>query len=134
MPIDIEPLLQRCRGRRDFAESVLLKFRGQSVETLEAIVRGLKEKNGELTTRSAHSLKGMAATVSAEPLRQAAADAEAKARAGHWDAVQAQLEEIRRQVDACVAFIPSVLAKASDRAAETSRPQAEGERAHSDRR
>ena len=44
------------------------KFRTNSVETLEGIVRGLKEKNPELTIRSAHTLKGMAGTILAEPL------------------------------------------------------------------
>ncbi len=136
VPIDFAPLLHRCRGHRDFAEKVLLKFRAQSVETLEILARALKEKNGELTTRSAHSLKGMAATVSAESLRQAAADAESKARAGDWDAVQAHLDELRRQVDACVAFIPKALTTAASNgvAPESQRPYAEGERAHSDRR
>ena len=133
-PIDVEPLLRRCRGRRDFAEKVLSKFRDQSAETLEAIVRGLKEKNGELTTRSAHSLKGMAATVSAEALREAAADAEAKACAGDWGAVQEQLDELRRQLDSCLAFIPKAWATASNRTAGAPRPQAEAQRADSDRR
>ena len=136
-PIDVEPLLHRCRGRRDFAEQVLSKFRTHSVETLDAIVRGLKDRNAELITRSAHTLKGMAATVSAESLRQAAADAEVRARAGDWDAVQAQLDELRRQLDSCLVFIPKALATAPDGPGGGAGPQvdeAEVERAHSDRR
>jgi len=133
-PIDIEMLVHRCRGRRDFAEKVLSKFRAQSVEILEAIVRGLEQKDGELTTRNAHSLKGMAATVSAESLRQAAADAEAKARSGDWDAVQGQLDEVRRQLDSCLAFIPETLDTAAERGVGDSRPEAEAARACFDRR
>ena len=38
-PIDLKPLLHRCRGRHDFVERVLAKFRSQSAETLEALVR-----------------------------------------------------------------------------------------------
>jgi signal transduction histidine kinase/DNA-binding response OmpR family regulator len=109
-PVNLEELLRVCRGRREFAAKVLEKFRTQSIQTLEGLVRGLKEKDAELTTRSAHSLKGMAGTVAAEALRQAAADAEAKSRAGDWDAVQRQLEQVRREVDCCLAFIPTALA------------------------
>ncbi len=118
-PIEIEPLLRRCRGSREFADKVLSKFRIQSVETMDALVRGLKEKNAELTTRSAHTLKGMAATVSAEPLRAAAANAETKAHEGDWDGVQQQLDELRWQLDSCLAFIPKTLASASEKVAMT---------------
>ncbi len=110
-PLDFAPLLHRCGGRHDFVEKVLTKFRAQSVETLELIVRGVKEKNGDLATRSAHTLKGMAATVSAEALRQAAADAESKSHCGDWDAVEQQLAKLRTEVDSCVAFIPELLKK-----------------------
>ncbi|HEV8603749.1 MAG TPA: response regulator [Tepidisphaeraceae bacterium] len=108
-PLNAAELLHLCRGRQDFAEKVLAKFRTQSVEILEALVLGLKEKNAELTIRSAHSLKGMAGTVSAEPLRKAAADAEEKSRSGDWSGVERQLEHVRRELDRCLAFIPTVL-------------------------
>jgi signal transduction histidine kinase/CheY-like chemotaxis protein/HPt (histidine-containing phosphotransfer) domain-containing protein len=129
-PIDLEPLLRRCRGRRDFAEKVLEKFRTQSAQTLEALVRALHEKDGEVVARSAHSLKGMAATVSAEPLRQAAADAEAKARAQDWEAVQSQLAELRRRVEECVACVGNVSWATSG----ASTAPTEAERASFDRR
>ena len=108
-PLDLGPLLQRCRGNHEFAGKLLEKFRTQSVEVLDGLVRGLKDGDGELATRSAHTLKGMAATVSAEPLRAAAADAEERSRAGDWDAVQRQLDALRAEVDRCVAFIPQVM-------------------------
>ncbi|HEY7118296.1 MAG TPA: response regulator [Tepidisphaeraceae bacterium] len=133
-PIDIQPLLHRCGGRRDFAEKVLLKFRAQSVETLDAIVRGLKEKDDELTSRSVHTLKGMAATVSAEPLRQAAADAEAKALAGDWNGVEAHLDELRRQIHSCLAFIPSAWTPSRDRSDASPPREPALQRADPDRR
>jgi two-component system, sensor histidine kinase and response regulator len=134
-PIDLQPLLHRCRGRRDLAEKVLAKFREQSIQTLEALVHSLQQGNGELITRSAHSLKGMAATISAEPLRQAAADAEAKARAGNWEAVQTQLDELRNELDRCLAYIPQALGAApAAESGKTTNTATEADRADFDRR
>jgi len=114
VPFDAAELMHVCLGRRDFAEKLLEKFRAQSVEILDALVRGLKEKNAELTIRSAHSLKGMAGTVAAEPLRRAAADAEGKSRGGDWEGVEAQLGQVRRELDRCLAFIPTLLTHGPD--------------------
>ena len=134
VPINIQPLVHRCGGRRDFAEKVLEKFRVQSTEVLESIARGLGERNGELATRSAHSLKGMAATISAESLRRNAAEAEARAHAQDWDALAVELEGLRKELDACLAFIPRALPPAPDRAVLAVKSEAEAERAYFDRR
>jgi len=108
-PIDVEPLLERCMGRADFAQSVLEMFRTESVKMLEELVRGLKEKNYELTTRSAHTLRGMAATVAAKQLSSLAAEAETRATTGDWDAVERQISALRRELDSCSGFIPHAL-------------------------
>ena len=134
LPINIQPLVHRCGGRRDFAERVLEKFRAQSTEVLESIARGLGEKNGELATRSAHSLKGMAATISAEALRRNAAEAEAKAHAQDWDALAAQLDGLRKELDACLSFIPHALPPAGDSSVPAVKAKAEAESAYFDRR
>jgi len=115
-PIEVASLLHRCLGRPDFAEKVLSKFRTQSVETLQALVKALDQNDAEAATRGAHTLKGMAATVAAEPLRLAAAEAEAKARAGQWDAVREQLDSLRAELDSCLAYIPSALSAATESA------------------
>jgi signal transduction histidine kinase/CheY-like chemotaxis protein/HPt (histidine-containing phosphotransfer) domain-containing protein len=133
-PIDVAPLVQRCGGRQDFADKVLAKFRTHSIETLESLIRGVSEKNGELSTRSAHSLKGMAATISAESLRQKAAVAEAKASAQDWDALNEQMDGLRKALDSCLVFISTALAPATDLAAGADKREAEAECAHSDRR
>jgi len=113
-PFDVAEFLHVCRGDQEFAEKVLAKFRTQSIETLEALARGLKARNAELTIRSAHSLKGMAGTVAAEPLRKAAADAEEKSRSGDWEGVEAQLDQVRRELERCLALIPTVSIQGSE--------------------
>jgi signal transduction histidine kinase/DNA-binding response OmpR family regulator len=133
-PIEVQPLLRRCCGRSELVEKVLEKFREQSVQTLEALLQGLRDGNGELATRSAHSLKGMAATVSAEPLRVAAAEAEAKARAGDWDAVQRQLSAVRAELDRCLSFIPAALSAAPRRPGDSESREKEVAGADLDRR
>jgi Amt family ammonium transporter len=117
VPVDFEPLVYRCKGNRDFAGKVLEKFRIHSVETLEGLVRGFKEKDGELAIRSAHTLKGMAAMVSAEALRRSAAETEARSKAGDWDAVERQLQTIRGQLDSAIAFIDQMIPPAGQEAA-----------------
>jgi HPt (histidine-containing phosphotransfer) domain-containing protein len=107
VPLDLDPLLRRCRGNEEFAHKVLAKFRQQSAELLESLVRSAGEKNAGDSTHHAHSLKGMAATVAAEPLRQAAADAEAQSRGGDWESLTLQVQTIRRELDACHAYIAS---------------------------
>lgn len=68
----------------------------------------LKAKDGELITRSAHNLKGMAATVGAESLHQVAAAAEVRSRAGDWDAVERQVEQICAELDRCLGFVATL--------------------------
>jgi HPt (histidine-containing phosphotransfer) domain-containing protein len=86
-------------------ETVLATFRTESIETLGALVRGLKEGGGESAIRSAHSLKGMAATVCADELSRAAAALEALGRAGDWDAAKRQVEVLQHELDGCLASI-----------------------------
>jgi HPt (histidine-containing phosphotransfer) domain-containing protein len=106
-------LLRRCLGESDFAAKVLKKFRLQSTQVLQDLVQACNARDGELTMRTAHNLKGMAATVSAESLRQAAAVAEANALAGDWEALHGQLEALRGELDGCLDFIPKAF-KASE--------------------
>jgi signal transduction histidine kinase/CheY-like chemotaxis protein len=112
-PLAMDALLQRCLGREDFVQKVLAKFRSTSVEALEQLVRAARERDAQATVHGAHSLKGMAATVAAEPLRRAAADAEAQSRAGDWDAVARHVEEVRRELQRCIEAIPAVSQKHS---------------------
>ena len=121
-PLDMEKLLHVCGGQHVFAGRVLEKFRVQSLVTLEALRNGMNDKNSELTTRSAHTLKGMAGTIAAESLRMAAGEAEAQSHAGDWDALERQLEQIRRELDSCLAFIPNVVAKMSEVTAVVANP------------
>lgn len=93
----------------DFAKKVLLKFRDQSIQTLQILTQASRSKDGQLATRSAHTLKGMAATVAAEPLQEAAAAAEQESHAGNWDTFEKQLQQLQEKLDCCLEFIPNAL-------------------------
>ncbi|HET6249432.1 MAG TPA: ATP-binding protein [Tepidisphaeraceae bacterium] len=112
-PMDFERLLHLCSGYHDFAAQVLVKFQAQSIACFDAIVQAAKEKNSDVARRSAHTLKGMAGTVSADKLRDAAAVAEAKSTDGQWDALDQELQRVRAELDICVAYIPKMLERAA---------------------
>jgi signal transduction histidine kinase/DNA-binding response OmpR family regulator/HPt (histidine-containing phosphotransfer) domain-containing protein len=112
-PVDLQPLVHRCGGNRPIAEKVLDKFRAQSLQMLEDLTRGLKDGNGELATRSAHTLKGMAGLIAADALERIAGDAEAHLRCGDFEQVEEQLEQLRSEIDRCNNYIPSLLSSES---------------------
>jgi HPt (histidine-containing phosphotransfer) domain-containing protein len=53
----------------------------------------------------AHGLKGAAANLSAEALRQAACDLEQAGKAADFARVEACLERVRREVHRCATFV-----------------------------
>jgi HPt (histidine-containing phosphotransfer) domain-containing protein len=56
----------------------------------------------------AHSLKGAAAIIGAEPLRRKAATMEAIGRAGEKSLLLAMVHELRCEMDRCLAAVPSL--------------------------
>jgi CheY-like chemotaxis protein/HPt (histidine-containing phosphotransfer) domain-containing protein len=110
-PFDLDELLKRCMGNRDFMAKILDKFAhsvGADMERLEQAV-----SHGDLKTAAAaaHMMKGMGANLSAEGLRQAAMELERTCHDGlHKDAASA-LARLRDEVHRCLAHVPDALAE-----------------------
>ncbi len=97
-PIDYASLLERCLGRRELAEKLIAKLREQANTDVTAMVTALQNGDAPALAISAHRLKGAAANVSAECLRQVAADLEALGRAGNLNAARELVDSLKNEL------------------------------------
>ncbi|REK17895.1 MAG: Hpt domain-containing protein [Planctomycetota bacterium] len=107
--IDLEGLLRRCLDDEVFCRMILHKFAMRSVDQLNALARAIESNNCVDLAREAHTLKGVAANLSAGTLSARAAELEQAARAGDMDAAQEALAETRLEVEKVVAAVPDLL-------------------------
>jgi CheY-like chemotaxis protein/HPt (histidine-containing phosphotransfer) domain-containing protein len=114
-PIDPAALLERCMGNVAFVEKILEKFREQSLQTIEQLVKDVASGNAEAASRVAHSLKGTAANLSAVPLQNAAARIERFARADDLESARQEIDLVRNELDRCLQYLPKALAEVADK-------------------
>jgi two-component system sensor histidine kinase/response regulator len=108
LPLNFDDLLERCLGDRNFLEKTLIKFRDRLRDELDQIEAKLDAGDSKQVERLAHSLKGAAANLAAQPLSAAAARLESLAREGNLDAARTCLAELR---DEARRFIEYTLAR-----------------------
>lgn len=82
-----------CSGDLAFQKELIETFLTHSQRTVDAVHRSLARSDAGALRDAAHSLKGAAGEIGAEPLRRAAADLEAAAREGKVDASVAPLRQ-----------------------------------------
>ena len=90
-----EGLLARLMGDRQLADTILKQFIEEFPIQLNNLRRHVDEGNAPGTSREAHTIKGAAATVSAEGLRAVAEAMERAAKA--------------ERLDRCDEFLPRIL-------------------------
>ena len=83
---------------------LLGKFQDKAAADLQALERHVKDVDGQKIAFVAHGLKGAAANLSAEALRQAASDLEQAGRAADFSRVESCLEAVRREVRRCLDY------------------------------
>jgi PAS domain S-box-containing protein len=120
-PVDWDSFLHRCLGKEEIARRVLAAFQQSAPGTLGLLRQALAEAQTQKADRHAHSLKGAAANIGAEPLRLAAAEVERLLKVGAEGAAQDLLPKLDLELDRCLARIGSLL---SSRAASTQGPEA----------
>lgn len=108
-PIDAASLAERCLHNVELVERLIERFRSQTPDALDQIRRAIDARSAEDSRRLAHALKGVAANLSAEALRAAAADLEAAARLGDLSRGPAQAERLKQEFDRCLQAIPWVM-------------------------
>ena len=109
LPIDSKSLLRRCGGKPHLAERLLSQF-GQQLETqMVALRESLDQRDGQLMTRLAHTVKGAAANMSAVPVQDAAGELEKKAAAAEFAAAATALEQLTDRVHQCIEYAPTAV-------------------------
>jgi HPt (histidine-containing phosphotransfer) domain-containing protein len=101
--------MARLRERFDDDEALLAEifqvFEGEAAERRAGFEAALAAGDLDALTRRAHSLKGVAATMFAEPLRQAAYTLEMAARAGEVAAVAGHVAAVLALLEATCRYV-----------------------------
>ena len=102
---DPEAALDRVDDDRELLAEILGLFRAQAAASRADIETALARRDGPALERAAHSLKGAAANISAEQVREAGMHLEHAGRAGDWEAAQAawaDLDDALPRLDAAL--------------------------------
>jgi CheY-like chemotaxis protein len=97
--IDLPSLIGRCGGNASFAATIIGKFMARLPADLEAVRAAVRGDDSEKAGRLLHALRGLAANVSAEPLRRAVAALEACVRDTRVEDSPALLAAVAAEID-----------------------------------
>jgi len=103
---DMDALLSRCMGDVEFRESLLAKFPEQADIGMRRIADALKAGDATQLARAAHALKGTAANLSAPSVQRLAARIEVLGNASALTEAQRLADELREELNRCIAAIP----------------------------
>ena len=94
-PIDFRQLLHRCRGNEGLAKRIVASFQQKIDEDIALLEGALGRKDADQLAAVAHRVKGTAANVAAEGIREAAEEIELIARSGRFDQIPRWLVRFR---------------------------------------
>ena len=101
---------QASGGDAELEREMLAQFRRFNADDVKRLVRGLELRSLDDVVSAAHRIKGAGRTLGAEALAAACERMEAAARNGDWDAIgacraalEAQLLQVERYIDAALA-------------------------------
>ncbi len=97
-PINWAEVMERLGDDRAFFDELIQLFFQEIEQELPAMAQAVQNGNAETLIRLAHNLKGAAATLSAEPLRAAAAELELLARNGDFRAAPTALAQLEKRI------------------------------------
>ncbi len=95
-PFDYEALLARCAENASLAREIVTKFITRTPQELRELEEALEKGDADAVSAHAHRLKGAAATLSAEPLRAAAAALESLGKSGQMAGGPEQFARLRQ--------------------------------------
>jgi diguanylate cyclase (GGDEF)-like protein len=104
-PIDLAAVLKRCGGDPKFAAAVTERFRTQAGAEVTKIEQALASANPEFLSRTAHTLKSMAAYMAAERAVELARQIEHLGREKQLETVAPLLAALRAEIDRATTWI-----------------------------
>jgi diguanylate cyclase (GGDEF)-like protein len=104
-PIDMGAVLKRCGGDATFAAAVTERFRVQAGNELAKIEQALAASDAAALCRAAHSLKSMAAYMSANAAVNLAREIEDLGHAARLTETNRALAQLRTEIERAVAWI-----------------------------
>ena len=107
-PFDLGQLLNRCMGKHDLLVRVLGKLREKSRSDLADLEQAIAERNAERIAFLGHSLKGMAANVSAGALLEAALQLEQAGLSRDFGLASECLERLKAEADRCCTYAAEI--------------------------
>jgi len=114
-PFDLDELLKRCMGNRDFMAKMLDKFAHSVGADMERLEQAVSQGDLVAAAKAAHMLKGMGANLSARGMQEAAMELERACHAGRPDEATSALALLKVEVRRCRDFVPEVLAESPTR-------------------
>lgn len=114
-PIDTEVLFAHCLGNVSFALTLLGELEANGKQQVDTILQHATHDDPLAAAEAAHSLKGAAAIIGAEPLRGKSAEIEAAARDGDPSLLLDMVHDLRDEMDRCLAYIPTLQAETQRR-------------------
>ncbi len=107
-PFDIPAALPRANGKPKLLRKMLLSFREQYKAAASELRQQIAEGKTEEAGRLAHSLKGVAATLEAKDLANAAASIEHAIREGVMEGLNALIETMETALEPAIAAAGSL--------------------------
>ena len=87
---------------------MLDKFSVQAATGVQSLMHALASKQIPEAERSAHTIKGMAATVGAEPLKRVAAEIELALRTAEMTDMEGKLAQLKSELQRCTDALPEL--------------------------
>jgi two-component system sensor histidine kinase/response regulator len=104
VPFDYRSALKNCNDDPAFFLEIIGDFRSQTMNDLSRINLAFSTHDADGVRRGAHSLKGSAAYLCAEPLRRSAEELEHLAKNDVLDTAAGMIESLDLEVKRCIAY------------------------------
>ena len=93
--------LEQTGGDEELLDELLALFRDSSAQDYEQLCRAAEANDADGVVAAAHSIKGAAASLGIEAVRQLALEMESRARQGDAAWAQAEREKMAQLLKAC---------------------------------
>jgi HPt (histidine-containing phosphotransfer) domain-containing protein len=109
--LDFEALVNRCMGKMDFVDRVLLKINERLPLDIEELEQAFQRHDAQQIAGVAHRIKGATANISANKLQCIAQEIESMGREGTIDGADLQIAAFKQEWENLKEWTTSYLAK-----------------------